>query len=172
MAPPIVFVMGSDSDLPVLEEGFALLEKLGVPFGARILSAHRTPRETQEFAERAAGDGVRVLIAAAGLAAHLAGVLAAHSTLPVVGVPMPGSSLGGVDALYSTVQMPGGVPVASMGIGKAGAKNAALFAVRILALQDEDLHERLRRFIAAQAAAVREKDRALRARFPWPEGEA
>ncbi len=167
MAPPVVFVMGSDSDLPVLQEGFDLLESLGVSFGARILSAHRTPKETQEFAASAEREGVRILVAAAGLAAHLAGVLAAHSTLPVVGVPMPGSSLGGVDALYSTVQMPGGVPVASMGIGKAGAKNAALFAVRILALQDEALHARLREFIEAQAERVKAKDVELRKRYGW-----
>ncbi|HHI80810.1 MAG TPA: 5-(carboxyamino)imidazole ribonucleotide mutase [Planctomycetes bacterium] len=167
MAPPIVFIMGSDSDLPTLQGGFELLESLGVSFGARILSAHRTPREATSFAEKAASEGVQVLVAAAGLAAHLAGVLAAHTTLPVVGVPMGGGALGGVDALYSTVQMPGGVPVASMGIGKAGAKNAALFALRILALHDEALRKKLEGFIQDQARVVLEKDRKVRENYGW-----
>ncbi len=167
MAPPIVFVMGSDSDLPTLKGGFDLLTSLGVSFGARILSAHRTPREATAFAENAASEGVQVLVAAAGLAAHLAGVLAAHTTLPVVGVPMAGGALGGVDALYSTVQMPGGVPVASMGIGKAGAKNAALFAIRILALHDPALREKLEDFIHDQARVVLEKDRKIQEAYGW-----
>ncbi len=167
MAPPIVFIMGSDSDLPTLQGGFDLLASLGVSFGARILSAHRTPREATAFAEKAASEGVQVLIAAAGLAAHLAGVLAAHTTLPVVGVPMGGGALGGVDALYSTVQMPGGVPVASMGIGKAGAKNAALFALRILALHDDTLRKKLETFIHEQAAVVLEKDRKIQEKYGW-----
>lgn len=165
----IVFVMGSDSDLPSLEGGFQLLKELDVSFGVRILSAHRTPRETLAFAESAEREGVKVIIAAAGLAAHLAGVIAAHCILPVIGVPMAGSDLGGVDALYSTVQMPPGVPVASMGIGKAGAKNAALFALRILALDHEELRGKLARFIESQAELVREKDRRIRERY---EGES
>ena len=159
--------MGSDSDLPTLEGGFDLLTSIGVSFGARILSAHRTPREATAFAESAASEGVQVLVAAAGLAAHLAGVLAAHTTLPVVGVPMGGGALGGVDALYSTVQMPGGVPVASMGIGKAGAKNAALFALRILALHDPELRTKLETFIHEQAKVVLEKDRKIQETYGW-----
>lgn len=162
---PIVFVLGSDSDLPQLEGGFELLKQLDVPFGVRILSAHRTPKETAAFAENAEREGVRVLIGAAGMAAALSGVLAGHSTLPVIGIPIGGSALGGIDALYSTVQMPGGVPVASMGIGKAGAKNAALFAARILALSDAALRDRLVRYVESQADRVRGKDQEIRARF-------
>ncbi len=164
--PRIVFVLGSDSDLPQVEGGFRWLEELEVPFGVRILSAHRTPRETTEFAESAEAEGVRVLIAAAGMAAALSGILAGHTTLPVVGIPIGGSALNGLDALYSTVQMPGGVPVAAMGIGSSGAKNAALFAARILALTDTKLRERLRAFADAQAARVRKKDAEIRQRYP------
>lgn len=162
---PIVFVLGSDSDLPQMEGGFQLLREFGVPFGVRILSAHRTPKETAAFAETAEQEGVRILIAAAGMAAALSGVLAGHSMLPVIGVPMGGSALQGVDALYSTVQMPGGVPVASMGIGGAGAKNAALFAARILALSDPELRQKLGSFVQAQAERVRRKDTEVRGRF-------
>lgn len=162
---PIVFVMGSDSDLPNLESGFSVLKELGVPFGVRVLSAHRTPVETVAFAESAENEGVEVIIAAAGMAAHLAGVIAAHATIPVIGIPIAASALGGIDSLYSTVQMPPGVPVATMGIGKAGAKNAALFAVRILALVDEKLRDRLKVFVAAQAEIVREKDARVREQY-------
>ncbi len=162
---PIVFVMGSDSDLPSLESGFTTLKELGVPFTVRVLSAHRTPTETLRFAESAESEGVELIIAASGMAAHLAGVLASNSSLPVIGIPIASSALGGVDSLYSTVQMPPGVPVATMGIGKAGAKNAALFAVRILALRDEELRGRLKDFISAQAQVVRDKDARIRQEY-------
>lgn len=162
---PIVFVLGSDSDLPQVEGAFELLRQLDVPFAVRILSAHRTPKETAAFAESAEREGVKLLIAAAGMAAALSGVLAGHSNLPVVGIPIGGSALGGIDALYSTVQMPGGVPVACMGIGGHGAKNAALFAVRVLALSDDGLKSKLRDFVETQAQRVRSKDAEIRARY-------
>ncbi|PIE23153.1 MAG: 5-(carboxyamino)imidazole ribonucleotide mutase [Planctomycetota bacterium] len=161
----IAFVMGSDSDLDAHQGAFDVLKELEVPFEVRILSAHRTPKEACNFAETAAAEGFDVIVASAGLAAHLGGVLAAHTLLPVVGVPMAGGALQGVDALYSISQMPGGVPVASMGIGKAGAKNAALFAVRILSLLDEDLRKRLAAWIKSENDKVLAKDAAVRARF-------
>ena len=161
----IAFVMGSDSDLPILKDAFEVLDQLGVAYDVRILSAHRTPKETQDFAAGAEESGVRCIIAAAGMAAHLAGVISAHSNLPVIGVPMPGGALNGLDALFATVQMPGGVPVACMGIGIPGAKNAALFAVRILALHDDELRDGLVGYVAEQAEIVRQKDARLRAHY-------
>jgi phosphoribosylaminoimidazole carboxylase PurE protein len=166
MGAPIVFVMGSDSDLPNLESAFSALRELEIPFEARVLSAHRTPQEALEFAQNARAAGHRCILAAAGLAAHLAGVLAAHTSLPVLGIPMPGGALDGLDALYSTVQMPGGVPVATFGIGRAGAKNAALFAVRVLANQDPAILERLEAWIRKQGDIVRAKDAELRKLYP------
>jgi 5-(carboxyamino)imidazole ribonucleotide mutase len=127
----------------------------------RISSAHRCPDRTAALAAEAEGRGIRVIIAAAGMAAHLAGVMAAGTILPVIGVPMGGGPLNGVDALYSTVQMPGGIPVATVAIGKAGAKNAAILAVQILALADEALAEKLRSFKETMAREVEEKDRHL-----------
>src|SRR5512136_585215 len=140
--PQVLIVMGSDSDLSVMEEAGKVLAEFGVPYEIRISSAHRSPRATAALAAEAAGRGVRVIIAGAGMAAHLAGVMAAETVLPVIGVPMGGGALNGVDALYATVQMPGGVPVATMAIGKAGAKNAGILAVQILALGDPALTER------------------------------
>jgi 5-(carboxyamino)imidazole ribonucleotide mutase len=159
--PLVLIVMGSDSDLSVMEEGAKVLAEFGVPCEMRISSAHRSPQRTAELAAEAAGRGIRVIIAGAGMAAHLAGVIAAETCLPVIGVPMGGSNLHGLDALYSTVQMPGGIPVATMAIGKAGAKNAGIFAVQILALSDPGLMEGLRTFRERMAREVEEKDRAL-----------
>jgi len=159
--PLVLIIMGSDSDLPVMEEGAKVLAEFGVPFEIRISSAHRSPKRTAELAAEAAGRGIRVIIAGAGMAAHLAGVIAAGTCLPVIGVPMGGSALGGLDALYSTVQMPGGIPVATMAIGKAGAKNAGIFAVQILALGDPLLMERLKAHREKMAREVEDKDRAL-----------
>jgi len=159
--PLVLIIMGSDSDLPVMEEGAKVLAEFGVPFETRISSAHRSPKRTAELAAEAAGRGIRVIIAGAGMAAHLAGVIAAGTCLPVIGVPMGGSALGGLDALYSTVQMPGGIPVATMAIGKAGAKNAGIFAVQILALGDPLLMERLKAHREKMAREVEDKDRAL-----------
>jgi phosphoribosylaminoimidazole carboxylase PurE protein len=139
----VAIVMGSDSDAPVIERAVGLLERFGIEFEVTVSSAHRSPARTTRFAARAAGRGVKVIIACAGCAAHLAGVIAAHTILPVIGVPVAGSPLGGVDALYSTVQMPAGVPVATMAIGPAGAANAAILATEILALSDERLRGEL-----------------------------
>jgi 5-(carboxyamino)imidazole ribonucleotide mutase len=154
-------VMGSDSDLPTMQEAATLLTEFGVPFEMHIASAHRTPDRVAAYARAAAGRGLRVLIAGAGGAAHLAGVLAAHVTIPVIGVPMEGGSLGGLDALLATVQMPGGVPVATVAIGKAGARNAALLAVAILALQSADLARKLRAYRTRLAREVEAKDARL-----------
>jgi len=162
---PIVFVLGSDSDLTHLESACNALRELQVAFEVRIISAHRTPKEAAEFAQNARQAGHRCILAGAGLAAHLAGVLAAHTSLPVLGIPMPGGALNGLDALYSTVQMPGGIPVATFGIGRAGAKNAALFAVRMLANEDPDLLARLESWIQAQGDLVRAKDAEVRQQY-------
>lgn len=138
-------VMGSASDWPSLEPAAALLRDWGVGVEVLVASAHRSPRKVQAYAREAEARGLKVIIAAAGAAAHLAGVLAAETTLPVIGVPLPSTSLQGLDSLLSTVQMPAGVPVATMAVGEAGARNAALLALRILALHDPGLQEKLRR---------------------------
>jgi len=150
-------LMGSDSDLPVMKKAAEILERFGVPYFMTVASAHRTPEKVASLARRAEDEGWKVVIAGAGMAAHLAGFLAAHTVVPVIGVPMDSSSLNGLDALLSTVQMPGGVPVASMGIGSAGAKNAGLFAVEILASYDSALRGRLKEFREEQKHAVEEK---------------
>ena len=138
-------VLGSASDWPQVEPAAVLLKDWGIACEVVVASAHRAPRRVQAYARDAAARGVKVIIAAAGMAAHLAGVVAAETTLPVIGVPMAGSTLQGLDSLLSTVQMPPGVPVATMAIGPAGAKNAAIFAAQILALGDSRLQERLQR---------------------------
>lgn len=138
-------VLGSASDWPQVEPAAVLLKDWGINCEVVVASAHRAPGQVQAYAREAARRGLKVIIAAAGAAAHLAGVLAAETTLPVIGVPMPGSSLQGLDSLLSTVQMPAGVPVATMAIGRAGAENAAIFAAQILALSDPRLQERLKR---------------------------
>lgn len=161
MSQPFVAVlMGSDSDLPVLEACFAVLKSLEIPFEARITSAHRTPEITQQYVLDADQRGCAVFVAAAGMAAHLAGAVAANTIKPVIGVPIDGS-LDGLDALLSTVQMPGGIPVATVAIGKAGAKNAAYLAAQILSLADPALAQRLREDRAANADAVQAKNAAL-----------
>jgi 5-(carboxyamino)imidazole ribonucleotide mutase len=162
--PKVLIMMGSDSDLPVMEEAAKILTDFGVSHEMRISSAHRAPRKTAALASGAAGRGVRIIIAAAGMAAHLAGVVAAETTLPVIGVPIGGGALSGVDALYAMVQMPGGIPVATMSIGKAGAKNAALFALQILALGDPELSGKLAAFREELAGEVEAKDRELQSR--------
>ncbi len=144
--PKIGILMGSKSDADIMGESARILEEFGVPHEMKVLSAHRTPQETSEYAQSAEGRGIQALIAGAGYAAHLAGALAAHSTLPIIGVPLDASSLQGLDSLLSTVQMPKGIPVACMGIGKAGAINAALFAVQILARSDPDLAQKLKEY--------------------------
>jgi len=154
-------VMGSDSDLPVMEEAAKILEAFAVPYELFLTSAHRTPERTTTFARGAAGRGVRVIIVGAGAAAHLAGVIASQTLLPVIGVPIDATALQGLDALLATVQMPGGIPVATMAIGKAGAKNAALFAVRILACENGDLARRLEAYVAKMAEDVEKKQANL-----------
>lgn len=162
--PLVSIVMGSDSDLPTMQQASELLKEFRVPHEVRILSAHRLPKETAAFAEGAQRRGVKVIIAAAGGAAHLAGVVAAHTTLPVVGVPIETKSLKGVDSLFSTVQMPPGVPVGTMAIG--GARNAALFALQILAAKDGKMARRLARYKTTMAKGVRLKDRKVGFHFP------
>lgn len=144
----VAILMGSKSDKASMEKCSRMLEYFDIPFEEFIMSAHRTPKETAEFAETAESKGYRVIIAAAGMAAHLAGVVAAHTTLPVIGVPLSGSALNGVDALYATVQMPAGVPVATVAIGAAGAANSAVLAAQILALSNPDLKAKLEAFKA------------------------
>ena len=156
-------VMGSDSDLPVVEKAISTLKEYEVPFEVHVYSAHRTPLQAREFAETASDRGFGVIIAAAGKAAHLAGALAAATTLPVVGIPVKSSNLDGVDALLSTVQMPSGIPVATVAID--GAVNAALLSVQILALTEPSLAEKLKAAREAGAAKVLEKDRAIAEKY-------
>ena len=157
-AEPIVsVVMGSDSDLPVMEESTKILEQFAVPYELFLTSAHRSPARTTTFANNAAQRGIQVIILGPEAAAHLAGVIASETLLPVIGVPVDATSLQGLDALLATVQMPGGIPVATMAIGKAGARNAALFAVRILALGNETLRNNLIKFVDNMAKEVARK---------------
>lgn len=152
--PVVSVIMGSESDYAVMEEGISVLTAFNVSHELYLTSAHRAPERTSAFARGAAKRGVKIIIAGAGAAAHLAGVLASQTTLPVIGVPIDATSLKGFDALLATVQMPGGIPVATMAIGKAGAKNAALLAVRILALESKALQERLQAYIENMARDV------------------
>jgi phosphoribosylamine--glycine ligase len=154
-------VMGSDSDLPVMQAAADFLHSMGITYEMSVNSAHRTPEAASTYARNAAAKGLQIIIAGAGMAAHLAGVLAAHTNLPVIGVPLDASSLNGLDALLSTVQMPPGVPVATMGIGKAGAKNGAVLAARILALQDKILADKLEIFKKEMASQVEDKNKKL-----------
>lgn len=154
-------VMGSDSDYPVMSEAGKTLDKFGIAYEMEVLSAHRTPERAHEYATTAVGRGLKVVIAAAGAAAHLAGVMAASTTLPVVGVPMGTSSLNGLDALLATVQMPGGIPVATMAIDKAGAMNAAIFAAQILATSDPAMARKLVEHKQELARSVAEKNARL-----------
>ena len=164
VAPVVLLMMGSDTDLPVMQEAADILRKFDVPFEMRISSAHRSPVRTLTLASEASARGVKIIIAGAGMAAHLAGVVASKTILPVIGVPMPGGALNGVDALYATVQMPAGIPVGTMAIGKAGAKNAGLFAVQILALSEPQLAESLLRYRIEMDKELEQKDNELQAR--------
>jgi phosphoribosylaminoimidazole carboxylase PurE protein len=162
-AKPIVgILMGSDSDLSVMEEAARALEEFSIPFEMTVSSAHRTPARTARYARSARKRGIKIIIAGAGSAAHLAGFLAAETTLPIIGVPIGSSALKGLDALLSTVQMPGGVPVASMAIGKAGAKNAGIFAAQILSVSNPGLRVRLKNYRKRQARKVAEKARKMK----------
>lgn len=155
-------VMGSDSDLPVMTEAAKILDEFGIGYELVLTSAHRTPERTTQFAKTAAGRGVKIIIVGAGAAAHLAGVIASQTLLPVIGVPIDATSLRGLDALLSTVQMPGGIPVATMAIGKAGAKNAAFFAARALALEDKSLNAKLTAYVKKMARDVEKKQQNLK----------
>lgn len=159
----IGILMGSDSDLPVVEGAIKTLVDLEIPYEVHVYSAHRTPREAREFSENAIENGFGVLIAAAGKAAHLAGAVAAGTTLPVIGIPIKSSTLDGLDALLSTVQMPGGIPVATVAID--GAKNAALLAAQILAVEDMELAQKLKARREADASKVLEKNRGIEERY-------
>jgi phosphoribosylaminoimidazole carboxylase PurE protein len=164
MSKPVVsIVMGSDSDLEIMREAGKALEGFGIAYEIDVTSAHRSPDRTAEYARRAAGRGVRVIIAGAGGAAHLAGVIAAHTTLPVIGVPIPSTSLNGMDSLLATVQMPAGIPVATVAIGKPGATNAGILAAQILGVADSEIAKKLEAHKEKLAAGVEEKSRKLKA---------
>ncbi len=164
MSKPFVAVlMGSDSDLPVLQSTMDVLKSLDIPFEAKITSAHRTPDATHSYVKDADARGCAAFICAAGLAAHLAGTVAGLTLKPVIGIPLDAGPLQGMDALLSTVQMPGGIPVATVAVGKAGAKNAGYLAAQILALSDPDLANRIKADRVANAAEVKEKDTKLQA---------
>jgi len=163
MSKPLVsIVMGSDSDLEIMREAGKALEGFGITYEIDVTSAHRSPDRTAEFARRAAGRGIRIIIAGAGGAAHLAGVIAAHTTLPVIGVPIPSTSLNGLDSLLATVQMPAGIPVATVAIGKPGATNAGILAAQILGIADSIITQKLEAHKTKLAQSVEEKSRKLR----------
>ena len=163
MSKPLVsIVMGSDSDLEIMREAGKALEGFGIAYEIDVTSAHRSPDRTAEYARRASGRGIRVIIAGAGGAAHLAGVIAAHTTLPVIGVPIPSTSLNGMDSLLATVQMPAGIPVATVAIGKPGATNAGILAAQILGVADSAIAQQLEAHKAKLAQSVEEKSRKLK----------
>jgi len=161
--PQVGIVMGSDSDLDIMKETAAILKKFQIPYEMTVASAHRSPQRAAEFAGSARDRGLKVIVAGAGHAAHLAGVLAAHTTLPVIGVPIDSSCLQGLDALLATVQMPPGIPVATMAIGKSGARNAGILAAQIIATADPTLGEKLEKFKQEMALQVEEKAKAVEA---------
>lgn len=163
--PVVGIVMGSDSDFPIMEEAVKALKSFDIPHEVRVISAHRAPAQVMEYARTAQKRGLKVIIAGAGGAAHLAGIIAAETTLPVIGVPIESSPLHGIDALLSTAQMPGGVPVATMAVGKAGAKNAAIFSAEILSIYDGRIHEKLKIFKTSLEEEVTAKDRAIAERL-------
>jgi phosphoribosylaminoimidazole carboxylase PurE protein len=164
MGKPIVgILMGSDSDLPIMQEAAAMLQEFGIEYEMTIASAHRTPKKVLEYSQSAEKRGLKIIIAGAGWAAHLAGVIASQTTLPVVGVPLDSSPLKGIDALLATAQMPGGVPVATMALGKAGAKNAGVFAAQVIALNDVKVANRLKVFKVEMERDVEEKSKRLAA---------
>ncbi len=163
-ATPLVgIVMGSDSDWPKIKAAAAALDEFGVSYEVRVMSAHRTPEVVREYAAGAAARGLKVIVAAAGGAAHLAGAIAAHTTLPVIGIPVPSELSGGLDSLLSVVQMPGNVPVATVAVGGGGPRNAGLLAVQILALSNAALREKLVAFKKKLTEKIAEKDAALQA---------
>jgi phosphoribosylaminoimidazole carboxylase PurE protein len=162
MAKPVVgILMGSDSDLPIMQEAAAMLQEFGIEYEMTIASAHRTPKKVLEYSQSAEKRGLKAIIAGAGWAAHLAGFVASQTTLPVIGVPIDSSPLKGIDALLSTAQMPGGVPVATMSLGKAGAKNAGIFAAQIIGVSDVKIANRLKVYKVEMEREVEEKSKRL-----------
>ena len=159
--PQVGIVMGSDSDLDIMKEAAAILNKFQIPYHMTVASAHRSPQRAADFAGSAQKKGLKVIIAGAGHAAHLAGVLAAHTQLPVIGVPIDSSCLQGLDALLATVQMPPGIPVATMAIGKSGARNAGILAAQIIAIADPELSQKLENFKKEMARQVEKKAEAV-----------
>jgi 5-(carboxyamino)imidazole ribonucleotide mutase len=160
--PLVSIVMGSDSDLEIMNEAAKALEEFGIPYEIDVTSAHRSPARTSEFTRNAAGRGIKAIIAGAGGAAHLAGVIAAETTLPVIGVPIPSTPLNGLDSLLAIVQMPGGIPVATVAIGKAGATNAGILAAQIIGLSDSNVAAKLKQHKEKLAKGVEEKSRKLK----------
>src|SRR4030066_930682 len=161
MKPKVLIVLGSDSDLPVMGEAEKVLKEFKIPYDITIASAHRSPKRTVKLTAEAEKKGFEVIIAGAGAAAHLAGVIAAHTILPVIGVPINSSPLQGFDALFSTVQMPPGIPVAAMAIGKAGAKNAAIFAAQVMSINDPVIAKSLKEYRKRMASEVLKKARKV-----------
>lgn len=161
MNPVVGIIMGSDSDWGTMQKCVGILREFEIPYEVHIMSAHRTPEKAATYATEAEGRGLKVLICAAGMAAHLAGVIAGHSILPVIGVPMKGGAMDGLDALLATVQMPGGIPVATLALGNAGATNAGILAAQILALNDETLRHKLHDYKRAMEEKVNAADARL-----------
>ena len=157
----VAIIMGSDSDLPIVEAIFPILDSFDVKYTKNVMSAHRTPHDVMDLIKKSEDNGCKVFIAAAGMAAHLAGAVAAHSTRPVIGIPIESGGMGGIDSLLSTAMMPPGVPVATVAVGKSGAKNSAILAVQILATADEILAERLIEYKRNMRSEVLEKDKKL-----------
>ena len=157
----LAIIMGSDSDLPIVEAAFPILESFGINYTKNVLSAHRTPHAVIDFINKSESNGCKVFIAAAGMAAHLAGALAAHTTKPVIGIPIESGGMGGMDSLLSTVMMPPGVPVATVAVGKSGAKNSAILAVQILATSDENLSSKLEDYKENMKNEVLDKNNKL-----------
>ncbi len=170
--PVVGILMGSDNDYEIMKETAVALKQFGLPFEMTVSSAHRTPERTAKFVREAKGRGIKVLIAGAGAAAHLAGVIAAETTLPVIAVPIDSTPLNGLDALLAMVQMPAGIPVATMAIGKPGARNAGIFAAQLLAVNDEELTGKLVAFKAEMAAGVELKAEALKRRLDEDFGQS
>ena len=168
--PKVSVIMGSDSDLPIMKSAVGALKEFGIPFEVKVLSAHRSPEEVARFAKNARVRGIEVIIAGAGGAAHLAGVIASLTTLPVIGVPMETKVLKGIDSLFSTVQMPSGIPVATVAIGPSGAKNAGILACQILSLKDKGLEKKLILHKKKLISGVRKKNKNLNLSSPRKRG--
>ena len=162
----VSIILGIDSDLPLVKEAVEILKSFNIPYEVRVLSAHRSPEDVRKFARSASKRGIKVIIACAGLAAHLPGVIASHTVLPVIGVPLPDKTFKGIDSLLSILEMPSGIPVGTMSIGKSGVKNAILYSLEILALGDEKIRKKLLRFRENLRKNVLSKDKKIKGIFP------